>query len=338
MNSSLESIKEPMPCHISIIVPTRNRPHLLALALDSIWRQSYQSYEVIIIDDASTRETLDQYPALLNKFDKRFKLHHLGGTGEAGLGPSVTRNHGISVAGGEVVTFCDDDDFWTEETHLATMAAMFAARPALDMYIANQKAVSSTGEVTRQEWLPGLTGIVKRRPETDGAGYLVSAEELSSCGGFAQLNILALRKETAVGIGGFWTRVAYEEDRDFFWRAVDRSREIFFNPRVIAQHNVPDSARKSNQSTSHSPVERWILSALVSQHIAINVTHPAIARLCVRYEGDIFRHISLHFSRNGKHDLGLQYAQRALAARCSAKWCGYMSLLVFKKFMRRIVS
>jgi hypothetical protein len=50
-------------------------------------------------------------------------------------------------------------------------------------------------------------------------GYLVSANELARCGGFAQLNILALRKDLAWDIGGFWTRTSYEEDRDFFWRA-----------------------------------------------------------------------------------------------------------------------
>jgi glycosyltransferase involved in cell wall biosynthesis len=322
-------------CRISIIVPTRNRPQLLARMLASVRAQAWSSYEVIVIDDASTPETRDCYSAIWDTLDSRFTLLSLGSPGAAGVGPSVARNTGIATARGAIVAFCDDDDFWTSTGHLAAMAAVFDAEPRVDMYIANQTAVSCTGTVERSDWLPGLIEIVRDRPRSAPNGYLVSPDDLVRCGGFAQLNILAIRRETALAIGGFWTRTSYEEDRDFFWRAVDRARAIFFNPEVVAQHNVPDPSRRDNLSRSFTQAERWLISALVSQHIALSVTNSAVRSLCLSYEGDILRHLSLSLSREGQHALGLQYARRALAARGSFKWALYTISLMCRQLLRR---
>ncbi|WP_093554230.1 glycosyltransferase family 2 protein [Pseudoduganella namucuonensis] len=324
------------PCGVSIIVPTRNRPALLARALQSILSQSYRAFEVIVIDDSSTADVRQAYAQLWDQLDPRFILRCVGEAGGAPLGPSVTRNLGIAAASGTIVTFCDDDDFWTDDGHLETAAATFAARPSLDMYIANQTAVSTNGAVVMAEWLPGLVGIMRGKERADRQGYLVTVAELTRGGGFAQLNILALRTTTARAIGGFWTRTTYEEDRDFYWRAADAAREICFNPTIIGQHNIPDHSRQSNLSSSFSQVERWSISVLVSQHIAINTRDHAIKALCLGYEGDIWRHLSLHFSEQGNHTMALQYARRALAARASIKWTGYTILLMVRSILRRL--
>jgi glycosyltransferase involved in cell wall biosynthesis len=322
-------------CHISIIVPTRNRPQLLARMLASVQSQTFTAYEVIVIDDASTNETRAGYAATWAALDSRFTLLSLGTTGASGVGPSVARNTGIAKATGTIVTFCDDDDFWTSDGHLAAMAAAFDADPRVDMYIANQRAVACSGAVEKSDWLPGLVEITRHRPRSAAGSCLVTPEDLVRGGGFAQLNILAVRKDIALGIGGFWTRTSYEEDRDFFWRAVDRARAIVFNPEVVAQHNVPDPSRQDNLSRSFSQAERWLISATVSQHIALSVTNAAVGALCLSYEGDILRHLSLHLSREGQHALGLQYARRALAARGSLKWALYTVTLMCRQLVSR---
>jgi glycosyltransferase involved in cell wall biosynthesis len=321
--------------HISIIVPTRDRFELLARMLASMQLQTYASYEVIVVDDGSTTETRGRYAGLWETLDSRFLLLSLGQPGAAGAGPSVARNAGMAAATGSVVAFCDDDDFWTGNGHLAAMAQAFGANATVDMYIANQCAVSVSGKVEKTDWLPGLMDAVRGRTRNTPSGYLVSAEDLACCGGFAQLNILALRKDLALAIGGFWTRTSYEEDRDFFWRAVDRARAIFFNPDVIGQHNIPDPARTNNLSRSFTQAERWLISALVSQHIGLNVSNSAIRSLCLSYEGDILRHLSLSLSKEGQHGLGLQYARRALAARSSLKWALYTMTLMCRHLLRR---
>jgi glycosyltransferase involved in cell wall biosynthesis len=241
---------------------------------------------------------------------------------------------GMHAASGDIITFCDDDDFWTSDEHLAMLAEVFDAEPQVDLYIANQRAVSCQGTVERQDWLPALMAIVRARTRSHARGYRLTLEELVRGGGFAQLNILAVRKATAIAIGGFWTRISYEEDRDFFWRAAGAARAIFFNPDIIAQHNIPDPTRQDNLSRSFTRDERWMISALVSQHIAMQVDNPAVRTLCQTYEGDILRHLSQSLSGEGKHALGLLYARRALAARASLKWALYTMALSWRQLMR----
>ncbi|WLI88914.1 glycosyltransferase family A protein [Massilia sp. R2A-15] len=320
---------------ISVIIPTRNRPELLGRALASMRSQSFAEFEVLVIDDCSSAESKAAYSAIWQHLDDRFVLLFLGDASSTGVGPSEARNAGIAAARAPVLAFCDDDDYWTDDTHLAMMAEVFSTLPDRSMYIANQTAVSLDGTIIKHCWLPDLERAVHGRQRSHPHGYQVSCDELAECGGFAQLNILAVNKALVDSQGGFWTRTSYEEDRDFFWRAADGAAAIFFNPQIIGQHNVPDRTKKNNLSSSFSQVERWMLSALVSQHIGISVRNRAIQKLSINYEGDIFRHLSMHFVQHKRLDLGFQYARRALAARTSWKWSAYTILLACRSVMRK---
>lgn len=319
---------------LSIVVPTRNRAELLGRMLAAVRSQSFSRFEVIVVDDGSSEATRAAYDVLWSALDDRFRLIRIGEAGGTGAGPSIARNVGIAAAHGQVVTFCDDDDFWTSDAHLAAMAEVFECEPDIDLYIANQRAVRCSGEVEREDWLPALAGMMRHRKPASRHGHRIGIGELVRAGGFAQLNIVAVRKEVALAIGGFWDRTSYEEDRDFFWRAADAARAIFFNPTCVAQHNVPDPALQNNLSRSFSQAERWLLSALVSQHIAMSVNQAPIRDLCHRYEGDILRRLSQYWSEQGKHALGLHYARRALAARGSLKWALYTGLLTCRQLGR----
>jgi glycosyltransferase involved in cell wall biosynthesis len=322
-------------CRISVIVPTRNRPALLGRALARMRSQQFSAYEVIVVDDSSNVQTRAAYTGLWETLDARFVLIELGRPGGPGVGPSVARNTGIEAASGAIITFCDDDDFWTSDEHLEAMVEAFDADPQIDLYIANQSAVTCDGRLERPDWLPALVGQVRGKPRSHARGYHLGLDELLRSGGFAQLNIVAVSAATARAVGGFWTRISYEEDRDFFWRVADAARAIFFNPDVVAQHNVPDPSRQDNLSRNFSQTERWMISALVSQHIALSVRSPLIRTMCQSYEGDILRKLSQSLSSEGRHALGLQYARRALAARMSLKWALYTIVLAGRQLLRR---
>jgi glycosyltransferase involved in cell wall biosynthesis len=321
-------------CRVSVIVPTRNRPQLLARTLQHIRAQAFNDFEVLVIDDGSSAATRAAYADIWGGLDARFLLIEAGYPDAPGLGPSVVRNIGIDAATGDIVTFCDDDDFWTGSRHIATLVEVFDNEPDVDLYIANQSAVACDGNVERRDWLPDLVARMRDRSRASPHGYRLDLEDLVGAGGFAQLNVVAVRKATAVAAGGFWVRTSYEEDRDFFWRTVDAARAVFFNPDIVAQHNVPDPNRQINLSRSFSQTERWMISAMVSQHIAMSVKSARIRALCQAYEGDILRRLSQHLSGEGRHALGLQYARRALAARVSLKWALYTGGLMCRQMMR----
>lgn len=90
------------PPLFSIILPTHNRPAMLAEAVDSVLDQTVPDFELIIIDDGSD-------PVAVTQADRRIRLIRL----EASRGPAVARNAGLRVATGRYITFLDDDDLFT---------------------------------------------------------------------------------------------------------------------------------------------------------------------------------------------------------------------------------
>ena len=94
------------PPFFSVIIPTYNRLNLLKAAVDSVLEQSYDDFELIIVDNGSTDGTGDW---LKNNYsDARIQYHYQLGTGS----PAGPRNTGINLASGEWVCFLDSDDHW----------------------------------------------------------------------------------------------------------------------------------------------------------------------------------------------------------------------------------
>lgn len=93
---------------ISIIIPTYNRAHLIGETLDTVLLQTYNNWECIIIDDASTDNTADIVNEYVRK-DNRFQYHTRP---EQRLkGPNSCRNYGFEISKGDYVKWFDSDDF-----------------------------------------------------------------------------------------------------------------------------------------------------------------------------------------------------------------------------------
>jgi glycosyltransferase involved in cell wall biosynthesis len=93
---------------VSIVLPTYNRAHLIKRAIGSLLQQTYQDFEIIIIDDAST----DNTETIVDSFnDPRIRyLRH-----EINRGLSTARNTAIKISKGKYLAFQDDDDVWTSD-------------------------------------------------------------------------------------------------------------------------------------------------------------------------------------------------------------------------------
>lgn len=88
----------------SVVIPTYNRAHLLPRCLESVLRQSFQDFEVIVADDGST----DDSPQVVEQFaGASVRLQYLS---QENLGAGDARNLGASVAHGNFLTFLDSDD------------------------------------------------------------------------------------------------------------------------------------------------------------------------------------------------------------------------------------
>jgi len=110
---------------VSVILPVYNRRHLIQRALDSIKRQTFTDYELLIVDDGS-EDDLEEVvlPQVLQRAGWRYLKH-------AHRGLPRTRNIGIQAALGEFVTFLDSDDEYLPD-HLLLRVEFFRKHPEVD--------------------------------------------------------------------------------------------------------------------------------------------------------------------------------------------------------------
>jgi glycosyltransferase involved in cell wall biosynthesis len=93
------------PSTVSIVIPTRDRPRLLKIAVESALLQTHPVAQIVIVDDGSSAENGVQVDALATAHPA-IEVHRT-----ANQGVSAARNHGLKHARGEYVLFLDDDDF-----------------------------------------------------------------------------------------------------------------------------------------------------------------------------------------------------------------------------------
>ena len=92
---------------ISIITPVHNSEKYISETIKSVQKQSYSNWEMILIDDCST----DNSVAIIEEIQANDSRIHLI-KNEKNSGPAITRNKGIKAAKGEFITFLDGDDIW----------------------------------------------------------------------------------------------------------------------------------------------------------------------------------------------------------------------------------
>ena len=93
---------------VSVIIPMYNAERYVGESLESVLLQTFQDFEVIVVDDCSTDNSVKIVESYLPKFDGRLRLlsteKNTGGGG-------MPRNKGIEIARGEYIQFLDADDF-----------------------------------------------------------------------------------------------------------------------------------------------------------------------------------------------------------------------------------
>ena len=99
---------------VSIVVPVYNVENYVSKCIQSIFRQTFKNYELIVVNDGSTDNSLSK----LQKFsDNRLKIIN-----QKNKGLSGARNTGIKRAIGKYITFIDSDD-WISEDYLEVMVS-----------------------------------------------------------------------------------------------------------------------------------------------------------------------------------------------------------------------
>lgn len=107
---------------ISVIIATYNRAELLKRAINSVFKQTFTDFELIVVDDGSTDNTQE----VLKEWAGRIKVVH-----QENMGCPAARNAGIIASSAELIAFLDSDDYWLEDKLQHQMRLMADPRVVL---------------------------------------------------------------------------------------------------------------------------------------------------------------------------------------------------------------
>ena len=99
-----------MSKEVSIIIPVYNAGKFLDETIKSILNQTYQDWELLLVDDGSTDNSIDVIKKI-QKNDKRIKLLQ----NKKNVGPALSRNSGVKASKGRYICYLDADDFWDKQ-------------------------------------------------------------------------------------------------------------------------------------------------------------------------------------------------------------------------------
>ena len=188
---------------VSVIIPTHNRAGLLSAAVQSVLAQTFQDFEIIIVDDCSS----DGTRAVVQRFaDCRIRyLRH-----PAARGGGAARNTGIAHALGEIVAFLDDDDEWYPDKLERQLNALRRSEPGTAAVYCGYRIVERASGRVRGSMRPSAAG--------DLSGELLARNPIggTSC--------MVVRKELLDRVGGFDERLPSFQDRDLWIRLARETR------------------------------------------------------------------------------------------------------------------
>lgn len=188
---------------VSVVVPTRNRPEMLAEALASVRAQTFTDYEIIVVSNGESRLSRGESRAAASAHGARYFALRRGNI-------SAARNHGVAQASGEWIAFLDDDDIWVP--HKMTLQLEEARRTAADM-------VSSD----YVKFHPDEPDTLFRPRPPAGWTYHKAASHIRW---WANPSATIVRKSVLDQLGGFDPRQRFTEDGELWRRLAWRHRIV----------------------------------------------------------------------------------------------------------------
>ncbi|HEV8715044.1 MAG TPA: glycosyltransferase [Candidatus Binatia bacterium] len=200
---------------VSVIIPTYNRRDFVREAIASVLAQTYDDFELLVVDDGSN----DNTAAVVQEFDGvRYVF-------QPNRGVSAARNRGVALSNGEFLAFLDADDLW-QPRKLAHQVAFFAARA--------DARICQTEEI----WLRDDVRVNPHNKHRKVGGDIF-ARSLELC--LVSPSAVMLRRELFERVGGFDESLPACEDYDLWLRiAATEAIHLIETPLVIKRGGHAD--------------------------------------------------------------------------------------------------
>lgn len=188
---------------VSVVIPLYNKGPHIERALDSVLAQSEQSFEIVVVDDASTDggdEFVRRHP------DRRIRLLRRA---QPGPGGHAARNAGIRAAAAPLIAFLDADDAW-EPRHLETILRLRAAFPQAGVYSTAYRIKSMSGRVAPKTY----RGV----PEAPWEGLVPDYFAAAAKSTLIWTSVIAIPSDVFAAVGNFPEGVPKGGDIEMWFR------------------------------------------------------------------------------------------------------------------------
>jgi glycosyltransferase involved in cell wall biosynthesis len=218
---------------VSVVIPLFNKSSYIARAINSVFSQTIQDFEIIVVDDYSS----DEGPAIVQSYhDPRISF-----IAQEHRGVSYTRNHGVDLAKSDFIAFLDADDEWMPN-HLEILLRLKGKFPDAGIYTAAYQTFTKSG---RLEY-PRYWAI----PKSPFEGLLPNYFESAALGVEpVAVSVAGIFKELFFESGGFPIDESKGEDLDL-WAKIALKYPIAFSSEIgaIIHEEATNRACDSHQS------------------------------------------------------------------------------------------
>jgi glycosyltransferase involved in cell wall biosynthesis len=243
---------------VSVVVPTYNRKDLLSETIESVLRQTYKDYEILVVDDGSDDGTAEMIQAKFDQAVRYLRLPHRGL-------PACPRNAGIQAARGEWVAFLDSDDLWLPHKLEKQMAAIER----------NPSAVLDYGlaEIFDDAGSYGTTS-----PSRVCRSGMVFEPLLFT--NFIPLSTVLVQKEIIQQAGLFDTRVEFRATEDYdLWLRIAYGHPVHFSSDVLVRYRVHPENILGDPLPMYQRWERVLQKTFAENDVPLSLQKKAYANI-----------------------------------------------------------
>ena len=284
MTEGAERVGEESP-QVSVIIPTYNRAKLIREAVASVIAQSWPDWELIIVDDGSTDDTIAGLEALGERRLRVLAEPHCGHVARL-------RNIGAKAARGEYLAFLDADDVWLPQKLELQLGAL-AGRPGCWSYAAhellNTEGMRTPLRAGRFEPVSGRIARELLKGETGAAigSWLVPRSLFEQVDGFDETLVL-------------------REDFDLSLRLAETAD-------AVAVPDVVALVREHEARKTRSAADQHQKTAMVFERAARRATDPALRTIAKRHSARLLAKAGESHLAAGRFKSGRMLLFRALA-------------------------
>lgn len=221
----------------SVIIPLYNKEKYVLKTITSVLQQSFQNFDIVIVDDGSTDQSLALVKSLNN--DKITVIQ------QENQGASIARNTAIAASNGSFIATLDADDIW-DKNHLLELKRCIDTCPEAVLFCTNYNIKRHDGFITKSKF----------NFEYDNSCLIINDFFKANIINFIPTSSsVAFKKQDFLKVNGYNTKLRTGQDIDL-WIKFGLIGKIAFNPKITMLYNFFDQSSLSNRDYNE---DRYLL-------------------------------------------------------------------------------